>query len=97
MMRTTSWMGMTGALAFAMLVAGCAEYAAGPMGSTGSMNGSASATGLDQMAVESQTDSLSACLARIPSNATAGQRMLAEQTCQDAAKRREPIELVPGP
>lgn len=100
MMRTTSWVGMVGAFAFAVLIAGCAEYAAGPKGSTGSMNGSTSAapaTGIDQMAVESQTDTLSACLDRIPSNATAGQRMLAERTCQDAAKRREPIERVPGP
>lgn len=37
---------------------------------------------LKQIAVGSTQDSLKACLARIPEDASVGQRMLAEQGCQ---------------
>lgn len=37
---------------------------------------------LKQIAVGSTQDSLKACLARIPADASVGQQMLAEQACQ---------------
>ena len=58
--------------------------------------GAAPATGPNQIAHGAQGDSLEACLARIPANATASQKMLAETTCQQDAKRRSLIEQVPG-
>lgn len=41
-------------------------------------------------------DSLKACLARIPKEATAGQRMIAEQSCQRDETGRRAIDAVPG-
>ena len=41
-------------------------------------------------------DSLQACLSRIPKDATAGQRLIAERSCdRDEAERKE-IDIVPG-
>jgi len=41
-------------------------------------------------------DSLQACLARIPKDASAGQRLIAERSCaRDEAERKE-IDIVPG-
>ncbi len=37
---------------------------------------------IEQIAVESVQDTLKACIGRIPSDATVGQQMLAEQNCQ---------------
>lgn len=45
-------------------------------------------SGVAQGAVE---DTLEACLARIPDNASAGQRMLAERTCQGEESIRKTI------
>lgn len=50
------------------MVGGCASE-----GTTGGANG---------VAAGSVEDSLTACQKRIPSNATSGQQMLAEQSCQ---------------
>ncbi len=41
-------------------------------------------------------DSLKACLARIPKEATVGQRMIAEQSCQRDETGRRAIDAVPG-
>jgi len=41
-------------------------------------------------------DSLSACLARIPKDATQGQRMIAEQSCQRAEVERQPAYTFSG-
>lgn len=41
-------------------------------------------------------DSLSACLARIPKDATAGQRMIAEQSCKRAEVERQPAQTFSG-
>lgn len=47
---------------------------------------------LNRNAVESVQDNLKACLGRIPSDATVGQLMLAEQNCENiAAERTETI------
>jgi hypothetical protein len=59
---------------------GPGESSAGPSGSS---------TGLGRIAVGAVEDSLQACMARIPSDATSGQRMLAERTCErDQAGRK---------
>ena len=58
-------------------------------GSSGSSNAAAPATGRARIAAGAVEDSLKACMARIPSNATAGQRMLAERSCErDQAERK---------
>ena len=44
--------------------------------------------GLKQISAGSGQDSLKACLARIPEDATAGQLLLAEQNCQHVEKIR---------
>jgi hypothetical protein len=46
-------------------------------------------SGLKQIAVESVKDTLNACLARIPLDASAGQHMLAEQNCQQVDVQRQ--------
>ena len=71
---------------------GCAEMNGGSTSGAASSdpsNGSASpeTTGANRVSQGTQGDSLAACLDRIPSDASAGQRMIAEGTCQrDAAK-----------
>ena len=46
----------------------------------------------DAVAAGSVEDSLHACLARIPKDATAGQKMLAEQSCHRAEADRAPVQ-----
>lgn len=41
-------------------------------------------------------DTREACLARIPKDATSGQRMIAEQSCKRDQESRQPIQDVPG-
>ena len=41
-------------------------------------------------------DTLKACLARIPKDASAGQRMMAEQSCDRDEDGRKSIQAVPG-
>jgi hypothetical protein len=48
------------------------------------------------MAAGSAEDTLGACMARIPKEATIGQRMIAEQGCWRDQNEREPFESVPG-
>ena len=52
--------------------------------------------GDNAVAAGSIEDSLKACLARIPSDATTGQRMIAEQGCQRDEAERRAIQAVPG-
>lgn len=89
-----------------LLLSGCAQYmkeggGPGSAGTTGtstsaSAAAAAPATGPNRVASGTQGDTLEACLARIPSDATESQRMLAELTCQRDANFRKPIDLVPG-
>jgi len=44
--------------------------------------------GLEQIAVGSLEDTLKACLARIPADATAGQLLLAQQNCKQVEVAR---------
>ena len=50
----------------------------------------------DAVAAGSVEDSLHACLARIPKDATAGQKMLAEQSCRRAEADRTPVPTSGG-
>lgn len=52
--------------------------------------------GLGLVASGAAEDTLLACLARIPKDASAGQRMIAEQSCKRDEGTRETIQAVPG-
>lgn len=76
-----------------VLVGGCAGD--GMMGSSGAGSGSNSGAtfgttkNIDRIAAGAVEDTLNACLARIPKDASAGQKMLAEESCRrDQAARR---------
>ena len=55
-----------------------------------------SPTSNDPVAGGSLEDSLRACLARIPKDATPRQKMLAEQACRRAEADRAPVQMVNG-
>jgi hypothetical protein len=70
-----------------MMVGGCASE--GTMGSTGTTASSAPTTGIGRVASGAVEDTSNACMARIPNDASAGQKMLAEESCRrDQAARR---------
>lgn len=90
-------LGLCGVIALVgLLLGGCASD--GAMGTSGtSGGGSSSGSGatfgttknIDRIATGSVEDDLNACMARIPKDASAGQRMLAEESCRrDQANRR---------
>lgn len=93
-----------GFAALMLLFSGCADL--GQMGttSTGGMESAETEasqetvplTGPNRIAPGSPQDSLEACLSRIPSDATPGQRLIAERTCQRDHEARQPILAVPG-
>jgi hypothetical protein len=58
----------------------------------------ASATVASSSAIASGAaeDSRSACMARVPKDASAGQRMMAEQSCDRDDSTRKSIHAVPG-
>jgi hypothetical protein len=56
----------------------------------------AAATASSPHAAESVEDSLQACMARIPKDATAGQRMIAEQSCLRDEGDRKPFQATGG-
>ena len=79
-----------------LIVGGCASD--GTMGSSDTSSTSGASGGgapptttknIDRLASGSVEDTLDNCMARIPKDATAGQKMLAEQSCRrDQADRR---------
>lgn len=90
-------LGMCGVMALAgLLLGGCASD--GAMGTSGTSGGGSSsgsgatfgtAKNIERIATGSVEDNLDACMARIPKDASAGQRMLAEESCRrDQANRR---------
>ena len=90
-------------ISLSALTMGCAEMNGGSTAGGGSSASSASSadttavtTGPNRVSQGTQGDSLDACLARIPSDATAGQRLIAERTCQRDADNRSSILAVPG-
>ena len=90
-------------IGLATLTMGCAEMTGSSPAGTGSTTPSASSaetsavtTGPKRVSQGTQGDTLDACMARIPSDASAGQRMFAEGTCQRDAANRTSILAVPG-
>ena len=73
-----------------MMVGGCASE--GTTGSTGVLSApvqAASSKDINRIASGSVEDSSVACVGRIPKDASAGQKMLAEESCRrDQATRR---------
>ena len=55
----------------------------------------ASTEALGLLASGAAEDTLKTCLARIPDRATAGQRLLAEQSCKDEEATRKLVPLAP--
>ncbi|RMH07455.1 MAG: hypothetical protein D6704_05105 [Nitrospirae bacterium] len=85
-------------LGMTFLLGGCAEYGIGPGGQSASISGaSVAVTGPDRVAAGAQGDTLEACLARIPKDATEGQRLLAKLSCERDERDRQAILAVPGP
>jgi hypothetical protein len=85
------------------LAMGCAEMKSGPTDASGSAaspssssEASAVTTGPTRVSTGTQGDTLEGCLSRIPSDATAGQKMLATMSCERDAKARTSIDAVPG-
>ena len=89
-------------ISLATMTMGCAEMNGNSSGGGGLTPDASSAgtaavtTGPSRVSQGTQGDSLEGCLGRIPSDASAGQRMVAERTCQRDAANRSPIDLVPG-
>lgn len=81
--------GTLGLVIFWGAVVGCTSD--GTMGSPASSGGTAAAStrNIDRIASGAVEDTLSTCMARIPKDATPGQRLLAEESCRrDQAARR---------
>ncbi len=87
-------LGLCGVIAFVgLLLGGCASDGSMETSGGGSSSGSGATFGttknIDRIATGSVEDNLDACMARIPKDASAGQRMLAEESCRrDQALRR---------
>lgn len=56
----------------------------------------ASAQEMNEAASGAVEDTLTACLSRIPKDASAGQRMIAEESCARDKADRQSIDAVPG-
>ncbi|SPP64747.1 hypothetical protein [Nitrospira lenta] len=87
-------LGLRGVIAVVgLLLGGCAsDGAMGTAGTTGT-SGSGAVFGttknIERVAAGAVEDNLNACMARIPKDASNGQRMLAEESCRrDQANRR---------
>ncbi|MFM8552505.1 MAG: hypothetical protein ACKOCD_09430 [Nitrospiraceae bacterium] len=85
------------------LIVGCAEMseqetgqASGGTGSSVSSAGAVAVTGIGARAAGAVGDTLQFCQDRIPEGASAGQRMLAEQSCTRDQGDRRLIQAVPG-
>jgi hypothetical protein len=104
-MKPFSKLFLCASFGLATMAMGCAEMNTGMTGETGSAASPSSSkkadvsavnTGPTRVSTGTQGDTLEACLARIPSDATAGQRLIATKTCERDAKARTPIDAVPG-
>ena len=90
---------MTLFIASALLTAACATY---DSGSSGSSTPPAAVTISGSPAVQTNAasgtegDTLQACMAGIPQDASAGLRMIAEQSCERDEANRKAIQAVPG-
>lgn len=94
---TTMRLGMMAVLAAACLTGACATQEETPSSSGASMSGGTSASEPQgRPASGTMRDNLEACMSRIPADASAGQRMMAEQSCQRDAADKKSILSVPG-
>ena len=82
--------------ASALLISACATDSKPPAAGSAAGPGGQPAAVSGQVASGTFGDTLKACMARIPKDATSGQRMLAEVTCQRDEEGRQAIEAVPG-
>jgi len=72
-----------------LLLGGCAAEEVKETGPSGGGAAPAPTKSIDRVASGAVEDTLNECLARIPKDASAGQRMLAEESCKrDQASRR---------
>lgn len=95
----TNFIGPMVTVAVLTLSVGCAEMSSEEVGqSSGEATPSMASTGTGSgtMAAGAAGDTLQACQARIPSDASAGQRMIAEQSCGRDQGDRKLIQAVPG-
>ncbi len=97
------WLCNMCSIATLSLSLGCAEMQGGSSPSatdsqavTSTEKSDAITSGPKRISQGTQGDTLSACLARIPSDASDSQRMLATLTCERDAKTRASIDAVPG-
>ena len=103
-MKPIATLFLSASIGLVTLCLGCAQMNGGSTGGAGSPSSSTSSrgminvenTGPKRVSQGTQGDSLEACLSRIPSDASAGQRMVAEGTCHRDAANRTPIDSVPG-
>ncbi|HBP86078.1 MAG TPA: hypothetical protein PKK23_05365 [Nitrospirales bacterium] len=103
-MKPFSTLFLYASFGFATLTMGCAEMnggattgAGGPAASPASRaETTAVTTGSTRVSSGTQGDTLEACISRIPSDATDGQRMIATMSCERDAKARTSIDAVPG-
>jgi outer membrane murein-binding lipoprotein Lpp len=71
------------------VVAGCASEGTTGLSAVDRGSAPASTKTIDRIASGAVEDTLAACMARIPKDSSAGQRMLAEESCRrDQAARR---------
>lgn len=94
------WMYVSIGMLMSTVLIGCTEMqvreAGGNAGSISTASSSAKVAATVDAASGTQGDTLAACMGRIPGNATAGQRQLAEMSCQRDDRTRQPIMVVPG-
>ena len=87
------------AIGSVMLLAACASTDSGAPGTGAGPSDAVStapATGAAAIASGAVGDSLEACLARLPKGASAGQRMIAEESCKRDEADRKTFRAVPG-
>jgi len=93
----TNFMGSMVVVASLIWLVGCsalpAQETVQPSGGT---TVPAATSGIGIAAAGAVGDTLQACLARIPADASAGQRMVAEQSCGRDQGDRKLIQAVPG-
>lgn len=84
--------------ASALLTSACATSESGSsMSGTVSTGAPSTPTGGARAAASgAQEDTLQACMARIPQDATAGQHMIAQQSCERDEANQKAILVVPG-
>ena len=85
-----------GISAAALLLGGCAEMQHMEGGGSSGYGSSPATVSSADVAAGHAGDSLDACLSRIPSNSTDGQRLVAKTTCQRDEAARASIQAVPG-